>query len=115
MSGNERYDYFIRKIADFEEVWGLFNDGWAMIEDSTGKRGIPFWPEEDFAKLCSKNEWCAYSPKKIELDAFIDKWIPGMKNDGLSLAIFQTPENKGIFVESDLILSDLENELEQYE
>jgi hypothetical protein len=25
---NIRYEYFIKKVVDFEEVWGLYNDGW---------------------------------------------------------------------------------------
>ena len=24
---NIRYEYFIKKVVDFEEVWGLYNDG----------------------------------------------------------------------------------------
>ncbi|WP_454046937.1 hypothetical protein [Chryseobacterium sp. Marseille-Q8038] len=27
MSEDERYNYFIRKVADFEELWGLNDDG----------------------------------------------------------------------------------------
>ena len=32
LSSPERYDYFIRKVSDFEEVWGLKDkEGWALI------------------------------------------------------------------------------------
>ncbi|MED1470047.1 hypothetical protein [Bacillus salipaludis] len=26
---NIRYKYFIKKVVDFEEVWGLFDGSWA--------------------------------------------------------------------------------------
>lgn len=39
LSAKKRYDYFIKKIADFEEVWSLSNErGWVMSED---ERGVP--------------------------------------------------------------------------
>lgn len=31
MVEDERYDYFIRKAADLEEIWGLNDNGWALI------------------------------------------------------------------------------------
>lgn len=32
LTASERYDYFIRKVADFEEVWGLKDaEGWALM------------------------------------------------------------------------------------
>lgn len=27
MSEDERYDYFVRKVADFEQIWGLSDNG----------------------------------------------------------------------------------------
>ncbi|WP_260849873.1 DUF2750 domain-containing protein [Bacillus pumilus] len=39
LSAKKRYDYFIKKIVDFEEVWSLRNEkGWVMSED---EHGIP--------------------------------------------------------------------------
>ncbi|WP_245805776.1 DUF2750 domain-containing protein [Bacillus alkalicellulosilyticus] len=32
-SPNIRYEYFIKKVVDFEEVWGLYNGGWATALD----------------------------------------------------------------------------------
>lgn len=33
---NIRYEYFIKKVADYEEVWGLYDDGWATAQDDDG-------------------------------------------------------------------------------
>ncbi|MFB8735254.1 DUF2750 domain-containing protein [Bacillus sp. SL00103] len=37
LPAKKRYDYFIKKIVDFEEVWSLRNEkGWVMSEDEYG-------------------------------------------------------------------------------
>ncbi|WP_255462680.1 DUF2750 domain-containing protein [Galbibacter sp. BG1] len=116
LSAQERYDYFIRKIADFEEVWGLYDgDGWAMTMDDGGRKAMPFWPEKEFAKLCAQNEWENYKPKAIGLDDFIEKWLVGMYKDNLKAVVFYTPNNKGLIIYPHKLKDDLEEELEQYE
>ena len=115
MSEDERYDYFIRKIADFEQVWGLSNNGWALLGDHEGNKILPLWPEKGFAELCAVDQWRDYKPEIIKLDNFIEKWIPGMQNDKTSINVFLTPNAKGTVVSPDILYSDLQDELNQYE
>lgn len=110
----KRYSYFIGKVCDFEEIWGLHADGWAMASSDSGEKAIPFWPEKDFAEVCANGSWRGYSPKVIKLEDFANKWIPGMAKDGCILAIFPTPEDKGILINPDKVLKDLEEEFSQY-
>jgi hypothetical protein len=44
---NIRYEYFIKKVADYEEVWGLYDDGWATAQDDDGNILIPFFPKKE--------------------------------------------------------------------
>ncbi|WP_419868700.1 DUF2750 domain-containing protein [Chryseobacterium sp. CT-SW4] len=115
MNDDERYDYFIRKVADFEEIWGLSDDGWALLGDNNENRVLPLWPEKEFAELCAVDQWKDYKPELIELDNFLEKWIPGMTNDKTLVNIFSTPNAKGIVITPNDLLSDLQEELEQYE
>jgi hypothetical protein len=110
----ERYSYFIRKVADFEEVWGLYDNGWALLEND-GNRVIAFWPELEFAELCAVETWKNYTPKKINLEEFLEKWLTGMKKDGTEAAIFYTPQEKGIVVSAQQLFDDLNEEVTQYE
>jgi len=32
----KRYEYFIKKVADWREVWSLWNDGWVLMGDKDG-------------------------------------------------------------------------------
>lgn len=113
LSATKRYEYFIKKVADFEEVWGLYDDGWATTQDGEGNVLIPFWPKKEFAQFCASDEWEAYTPESIELDEFLNEWLPKMKEDRNKPSIFSNNEDSAV-VEVDVILKDLNTELENY-
>lgn len=87
-SNNSKYEYFIKKIVDYEEVWGLYNNGWATTQDENGNVMIPFWPKKEFAQYFASGEWEGNLPANIELDDFIEEWLPNMKKDGVKPAVF---------------------------
>jgi hypothetical protein len=110
---NIRYEYFIKKVADFEEVWGLYKEGWATGQDEEGNTLIPFFPKKEFAEDCARNEWSGFKAEAIELDEFMNEWLVGMKTDGVKPSIFPTDEDTTL-VNIDVLLHDLENKLEKY-
>lgn len=88
MNDENRYNYFIRKISDFEIVWGLFDNGWAVLQSvEPGVINVPFWPEKEFAQICATGIWHNYSPKEITLEDFVDKWLPGIIVDGRNVCV----------------------------
>ncbi|MBT2680165.1 DUF2750 domain-containing protein [Bacillus sp. ISL-35] len=108
-----RYEYFIKKAADYEEVWGLYHDGWATAKDDMERILLPLFPNETFAEAFAKREWEACNPKRIELEDFLEKWIPGMKSDGIKPSIFPT-DIDSVVVEVDVLHQSLLAELENY-
>lgn len=114
LAPQERYEYFIRKVADFGTVWGLYDGGWATA-DSKKTVAIPFWPEEDFAKLCANAEWEGFEPKSILLGDFIERWLLGMERDKRICQIFPIPNQQGSLVPPQDLLFAVKKELQQYE
>lgn len=108
-----RYEYFIKRVCDSECLWGLYSDAWAVMGDSSGRKLLPLWPHEDYAKLFATESWSSYAPKKIELDAFLEKWIPGMRNDGVKAGVFPVVSGKGIDVSLDDLEANLRHELNE--
>ncbi|MGB7992096.1 MAG: DUF2750 domain-containing protein, partial [Candidatus Methylophosphatis roskildensis] len=113
LDARARYEYFIRKVTDFETVWGLFGQGWATGA-ANGQNAVPFWPEEGFAALCANDEWDHCSPKEIPLQDFLRKWLPGMDRDHNMCWIFPTRESTGYLVHPLGLKQDLDAELAQY-
>lgn len=114
LPASKRYEYFIKKIVDFGEVWGLYDEnGWVMSEDEDGNFLIPFWPKKEFAELYAIDEWKNCKPEPIELGEFMQEFLPLMKEDGFKPSIFFNNEN-AIVVDIDTFITHLETELEKY-
>ena len=113
LPSSKRYEYFIKKICDWEEVWTLYNEGFATISDDEGNILVPFWPAKRYAEFFANEEWAGYKPEMIVLDDFIDKWLPGMLKDGYKPAIFWNSHNSAV-TKIENLLRDIEEELENY-
>ncbi len=115
MSADNRYQYFIQKVSDFEEVWSLRGkDGWLTVSDEIGM-GLPVWPELEFAQDSATGVWKEAVPERILLSDFIEKWLPGLINDNIFVSVFPIGKQKQIPVDPQKILKDWVFELEKYE
>ena len=110
----KRYETFIKVIADWEEVWGLYQDGWVLSETDDGTQVFPLWPAKEYAQLCADKEWSGYEPGSFPLDDFMEELLPNLKNDGVLPGVFYTPSDNGVTPTIDQLLSDLSQELENY-
>lgn len=75
---------FIRRVKKTGLVWGLkTSNGWAVCESSEYEDRVvyPFWSDEAYARPHCTGDWSHFTPASIELDAFIERWLPGMGED----------------------------------
>jgi hypothetical protein len=114
LNAADRYKYLIKKAADQEVVWSLWSEGWAIANDDMGRSAIPIWPHAAYAEACAKGEWREYEPKQIGLDAWVARWLPGIKRDRRLVAVFPSLDDRGIVVEADVLARDLEEEVQKY-
>ncbi len=53
----KRYEYFIKKAADFEQLWTIIDqDGDYVISEIDEFSLISFWPAEEFITLYLKED-----------------------------------------------------------
>ncbi|MDN2671324.1 DUF2750 domain-containing protein [Janthinobacterium sp. SUN026] len=105
----ERHAYFVRKVADTQEVWGLHHDGWATAQ-LDGKVAIPFWPEAAFAQACASGDWEHFQARAIGLDDFLAKWLPGMAENKQLAFVFPVPQGSASIAAPGDLLADLREE-----
>lgn len=115
LPGPKRYEYWIKKVADQQQLWSLWKGEWALAGDNLGHELVPVWPHPKYAALCATEQWANNVPKVIELKAWFERWIPGIEKDARLIAIFPTPTEKGTLVDPRRLESDLREELSQYE
>lgn len=65
--------------------------------------------------LCVTGPWIGYRAESIALDAWLDRWSPGLEKDNRHVAVFPAPDNKGVIVEPRQFEATLRDELAHYE
>lgn len=114
----DRIQAFAEAVAESGEVWGLeHSEGWAVgsSEDDEDLVVMPFWSSEAGARACATEEWSDYRVSSIPVDDFLDKWLPGMHEDGYLVGLDWDPEMEGAEVEPEELaeaLADLLDALE---
>ncbi len=118
LTGPERYSHFVRQVADFGEVWSLrTQEGWVSMGTDSGSRSMPVWPHRRFAEVFATGDWSNAKAESIDINAWMERWLPGMSSDGIQVAVFPVvaPRQQGVVVDPDQLRRDMEKELEQYE
>ncbi|NHQ89875.1 DUF2750 domain-containing protein [Janthinobacterium lividum] len=114
LSTPRRFAYFVRKVVDTQQVWGLHHNGWATAQ-AHGHVAIPFWPETAFAQACASGDWADFQPRAIALEDFLNKWLPGMASNGQLAFVFPVPQGSASIAAPADLLADLRDETRQYE
>lgn len=109
-----RYEYLIRKVADFEEIYlilGSFSE--MFISNITGVDCSLVFPEKEFAEIfISQNSHCKV--KKMDLYQFLD-WLEKDDEDRLNFAVFPDMQKNANIVSASKLRMDLIEECKQYE
>jgi hypothetical protein len=114
LAGARRFEHFIKVVADWQEVWGLYKEGWALAAADDGATVFPLWPAKEYAGICAVNEWATYEPRSISLNDFMDVLLPKLKFDGVLPGVFFTPTSKGVTPSVDDLRLAIETELRNY-
>ena len=115
----KRYDYFIKRICDWEQVWTLYNDDCIILnEDKKGDLFILLFPFEPFASYYAiktegmQNAVCKSYSIKDFFGSFLEKLL---SNNITKALVFPIPNGFGLNVPIKTIKEDVNEELENYE
>ena len=111
----ENLDRFIVEAMDHGCVYGLEGpDGWALCpsEKYDDSDVMPLWSELALAQVHSREEWTDYNPVPIDLEEFLDDWLPGMHDDELLVGVNWDESLEGEEIEPMDLLEEFEQEME---
>jgi hypothetical protein len=112
LSAPARYSYFVKRAADWQEVWGLRTDeGWSLGKDNEGRDLFPIWPHPLFAEMCADGLWAENKPRRIEVHDWLTSWLPQLLREGRLVSVFPLPQGGGIAVDPMRVKHDIEEEL----
>lgn len=110
LPAQQRYAYFVERVAQTRQVWGLYRKGWALATRDDGTLVFALWSDREFAQLCAEFEWEGYAPQVFGLDELLEDLLPRLQHDGLVPGIFRTPGSKGVMPTPGLLKADLQDE-----
>lgn len=113
LSAPKRYDHFIKVVADREQAWGLFSEGWALAA-TNGIPVFPLWPAKVYAELAATGDWAGYAPRGIGTEDLLEGLLPSLVERQTLLGVFPTPSDKGIITSTTTFESDLRSELAKF-
>lgn len=90
-----RYSYFLQRVVESGEVWGLDGEGWALALDDSGRDVLPLWPAPEFAALCATRLWSGFQPRAMRLKDLVENVLPQLEEEGMPVGVFFTPEGQG--------------------
>lgn len=110
----ERFDYAIAKMIELGHLWGLYGEnGWLLLK-ADDDACLPIWPHEEFAQAWEKDDFPDCKPKQIDLDAWINQWLPGMKENSTLVLVFPlSDDEEGIMLMADEVLTCLQEEVDK--
>jgi hypothetical protein len=111
---SENFDRFIVEAIENGCVWSLEGpDGWALCgsEQYENTDVMPFWSQEEFARIHCKEDWKEYKPVAIELVEFLEDWLTGMHEDVVLVGINWDSELEGTEMEPLDLLQEFDQEL----
>jgi len=53
-------------------------------------------------------------PAAVDIDRWVEEWLPDLDREGIRVAVFQTPDDQGVAVSPQRLKNDLDAELEQF-
>jgi|TARA_B110000238_G_C15920146_1_gene350095 hypothetical protein len=112
----ENLDRLVVECLDNGCVWGLQDaeGNWSLVSsiDNDSIDVIPFWSAEGLAQALCNGDWKVYKPVAIELEEFLDDWLPGMHADVLMVGINWNTDLEGQEMEPLDLLEEFEAELD---
>lgn len=112
----ERYQYFLKKVADYEEMWILVNGNEDVAFAEVGNETlVPLWSAQEFAANCMEGIWMSYNPKSVDLSDLELSVLSFVKSKKALLDVFPVGSKSGFVVSYEELNRDLDKELENYE
>lgn len=115
LSSEDRYGYFVRKVADTEEVW-VIKEGeeYVTLGDNEEHVTIPVFPEKEFAELLLTDDWSNCIIETLEVHVFME-WLDQLQQENVKIAAFPKDDFTAVVIDPEEMKNHLLYELQQYD
>jgi len=117
LSSKERYEHFIIKVCDWQEVWFLAapNESFLTIKVDDTNEYVPVWPHKEYALAFAKNTYSSYLPSSMGIDKFVEEFLPKINDSSLNIGTLPNLETTVWSIKPEDLRDELIAELEEHE
>ncbi|OAI22040.1 DUF2750 domain-containing protein [Methylomonas sp. MED-D] len=112
MSDEERLEYFLYRIFETDEVWGLKEGPQPLIRELDGRNTLPVWPYKRYAADAVAGEWAHLAPGVESVDFFTYQTLNKLAREEVTVEIMPRPGAAGCLITPQRLFGMLENMME---
>lgn len=110
MTDSDLLDYFLSRVFENEEVWGLKEGGtYWMSYELDGREVQPLFAYKRYADDAAVGDWEVLIPVAESLEYFIERSLMRLIDQNIFLEIMPRPSRSGCLVSPQRLLSILES------
>ncbi|MDD4913889.1 MAG: DUF2750 domain-containing protein [Methylococcales bacterium] len=109
MSDEELLEYFLFRICETDEVWGLKDGPQWLTREIDGRETQPVWPFKRFAEDAAVGEWQNLSPLPESLEFFIYQILNRLATRNVTIEIMPRASGAGCLISPKRLFSYLED------
>lgn len=98
MSDQHLLEYFLLRVFETEEVWGLLNNGSWQMNEVEGQETVPLWPYQRFARDMALEVWQSSSPSSVSLEYFLEQILGSLTLLDVMLEIMPLQDSPGCLI-----------------
>lgn len=98
MTPEARYDYLVTEVKEHKQIWTLQDTDGCVMLTTDDEDCIPMWPTEESASDWACDDWKDCTPLAIPLNEWLERWVIGMQDDDLYVAVFPVEGDLGVVV-----------------
>ncbi len=115
MTDAELMEYFLYRVFETEEVWGLKENSTKFIQEEGEQVTQPVWPYKRYAEEAAVGKWAMYVSAAVSLEFFMEQILHQLAREDVLLDIMPRPSGAGCLVSPQRLFSILEGMLESGE
>ena len=98
-SDTQQLEYFLTRVFETEEVWGL-DDGceWIFRTSASGENSLVVWPYKKFAEEAAVDAWSAYHVEAESLESFMEITLEMLMTEDVMVEIMAKPDKPGCLI-----------------
>ncbi len=115
MSDEEILEYFMYRIVEMDEVWGLKQDNHWITRTIDGHETLPVWPYKRYADDAATGEWQGFTPLPETLEFFIYQILNKLAAQSVLVEIMPRKDTAGCLISPLRLFNFLESMKESRE